>query len=328
MRVLVVIEDVLAVQLVHVIKRSEPTSAAGQRLRRQHLHRQPIVQPVSRRQRPAGPRVHGNTPRPVLLAQPRTPHPTAIGRRRDHPSVRPPEPHRPPPQRLHLETALVHQSMVIRAQLNEVLERRRSSSRPVLYVVRVHEPPVSAPGKRHPSSRLRNARRSAGGIVRVRRPTVNGRPSRSTIRTTPASHPSRLTVSGESVGPSARWQRSLTSSAASVSTSTCTTSSHRVRATGHRRRGRSTTSPAPPAHPPAAHPPAMPASAPRASPRLAAPPPPPRNAFSTTAPSSAGSRDLESQRAVVLPVPPQVSLPRSPAVPPQASPTVRPRSRE
>src|SRR5580704_2371208 len=126
------------------------TSPAGKCLRRQHLHCQPVVQPISRGQRPAGPRVHGNTPRPVLLVQPRTPGPTATGRLRHHPSVRPPEPHRPPPQRLHLEAALVHQSVVVGAQLNEVLQRRRSSSRPVLYVVRVHDPRVSAPEEAAP----------------------------------------------------------------------------------------------------------------------------------------------------------------------------------
>jgi hypothetical protein len=82
------------------------------------------------------------------------------------------------------------------------------------------------PGNRQPASRLRNARRNAGEIVLVRRPTVSGLPSRSTIRTTAASHPSRLAVSGASAGPSAKWHRSTTSSFSSVRASTCTTTSH------------------------------------------------------------------------------------------------------
>ena len=57
------------------------------------------------------------------------------------------------------------------------------------------------PGKRHVRSRLRNARRKAGGRLRVFRPNDSGRPSRSRMRTTLASRPSHLAVSGARASP-------------------------------------------------------------------------------------------------------------------------------
>src|ERR1700694_3150666 len=44
---------------------------------------------------------------------------------------------------LDLEAALVHQAVVVGAELHKVVELCRSSSSPVLDVVRMQEPPVS-----------------------------------------------------------------------------------------------------------------------------------------------------------------------------------------
>ena len=56
------------------------------------------------------------------------------------------------------------------------------------------------PGKQQPPSRLRRARRTAGGIDRVLRPTDTGRPARSISGTIDASHAILRTVSVASGG--------------------------------------------------------------------------------------------------------------------------------
>jgi len=93
----------------------------------------------------------------MLLAQPRGSRRSAPRRHRHRPPVRPSEPHPAATLPLDPEPALVHQPMVIRAQLDQVLKRRRAAPRPVLDVVRVQEPLVTAP--REPTSSVPAAQR-------------------------------------------------------------------------------------------------------------------------------------------------------------------------
>ena len=138
------------------------------------------------------------------------------------------EPERSVIEALHVESALVHQPMVGRTQKDEVVERGLPAVGPVLDVMAVEPMGGGAqPGKRHPRSRLRSARRTAGGMLRVRRPTLSGSPlGPSTTGTIPASQHSRRAVSAAMAVRCSISQRPARPSA-STSASTCTTISCR-----------------------------------------------------------------------------------------------------
>jgi hypothetical protein len=108
----------------------------------------------------------------MLLPQRRPARRPADGHRRDHPPVRTPKPHRTSSTGLDLEPALVHQPVVIRAQLNKVLQGGRATPCPVPDVVGVQklvvgaawEPaPVVAAPQRPPQSSRNRPRSSSHG---------------------------------------------------------------------------------------------------------------------------------------------------------------------
>ena len=101
----------------------------------------------------------------------------------------------------------------------------RGSSRrhaPSADVMRVHEHRFVQPGNRQPRSRLASARLNAVGTLRVLRPTLSGRPSRSNSGTIAASHASRRAVSAASGAPS-RARSGRHRRPASVAASRCRT---------------------------------------------------------------------------------------------------------
>jgi hypothetical protein len=100
------------------------------------------------------------------------------------------------------EAAFVHESVVVVAEQQEVVEAGLAAVGPVPDVVGGEEARVRAAGELADSpSRAVSARRSAGGMERVLRPTESGIPSASTTVTSDASQASRCVVSGESAGP-------------------------------------------------------------------------------------------------------------------------------
>ena len=129
------------------------------------------------------------------------------GRRRDlgqGPAVRPPEPKRAVGLSIDLIALLVDRAVVPATEQREVRERGWAALRPVTDVMPLAERSPQ-PGKRQPWSRWWSARRSAGGIVRVRAPTSTVRPSSSCrITTRLASHARRRDVSAETRAPSSR----------------------------------------------------------------------------------------------------------------------------
>ena len=103
----------------------------------------------------------------------------------------------------HGVAALVQQAVVVAAELDEVVEARRAAVRPVLDVVRVDGACVGAAREAAAAVADWSARRSAGGMLRVLRPTLSGLPARSSSGTIAASHASRRAVSAAIGVPSA-----------------------------------------------------------------------------------------------------------------------------
>ena len=108
---------------------------------------------------------------------------------------------------LYRVAPLVHEAMVLITEKHEVLEARLAM-RPVVAVVRLQMAPALASGETAGVAVARlDEPAERGRTVRRLRPTLTGRPSRSTCATTSVSHPSRRAVSGEISGPSSSSER-------------------------------------------------------------------------------------------------------------------------
>ena len=85
-------------------------------------------------------------------------------------------------QHLNGDAALVHEAVVAPAEQDEVRGFRLTALPPVLHMMGIDEARVRAPRKAAAAIARLNARRSAGGMLRVRRPTLSGSPALSSSR--------------------------------------------------------------------------------------------------------------------------------------------------
>ena len=173
----------------------------------QHVHRPVEVEPLAapRRRRRVGADLDVRRGEGVVRGLERGPRPGRRRRRlRPGAAVRPQEPNASGGVDGDAEPSLVHRPVVPAAKQHQVVERGPAAVRPVLDVVRVASRRLPQPGNRHWRSRAASARRRAGEMFRVRRPTSRiSPPGPWRMVTAAASQARRRAVSAETWMPPA-----------------------------------------------------------------------------------------------------------------------------